>query len=220
MPKKEPEVVKHTVHTDALETLGNLIDASQARDAIHLAVEPVVAGEVLVPGQHVGLSSDKKAVTEGVKFVGIVDPFLKTHVLPDQMFWLVVYPREITSLRHVWSHPDFEVLQIDAGVLGQKQEAAKTWIENYAQELSGYEYGGDNPADEDDTYHEVTYQELMETAETHCTGTSKYGGDYVVKGGMLEGVGTNPEFWEHFKTLTGKEPVGDDKKPNFFSCSC
>lgn len=36
---------KRSVATDALETLGTIIDDKQKRDAIHLAVEPVVAGE-------------------------------------------------------------------------------------------------------------------------------------------------------------------------------
>lgn len=42
------------VFTDALHTLGTVIDATQGRDAIHLAVEPVIAGEMLKPGQDVG----------------------------------------------------------------------------------------------------------------------------------------------------------------------
>lgn len=38
------------VTTDALETLGTIIGTSEGRDAIHLAVEPVEAGERLSPG--------------------------------------------------------------------------------------------------------------------------------------------------------------------------
>jgi hypothetical protein len=40
------------VSTDALETLGKIHEREEKRDAIHLAVEPVIAGEVLQPGQH------------------------------------------------------------------------------------------------------------------------------------------------------------------------
>lgn len=36
---------KRSVSTDALETLGTIIDDRAGRDAIHLAVEPVHAGE-------------------------------------------------------------------------------------------------------------------------------------------------------------------------------
>ena len=45
---------KRSVATDALETLGTIIDDTQKRDAIHLAVEPVVAGErlQLLKGPH------------------------------------------------------------------------------------------------------------------------------------------------------------------------
>jgi hypothetical protein len=41
---------KRTVHTDALETLGNIIGPQEKRDAIHLAVCPVIAQEQLLPG--------------------------------------------------------------------------------------------------------------------------------------------------------------------------
>lgn len=44
-----------SVSTDALATLGTIIDESAGRDAIHLAVEPVIAGEELRPGADVGL---------------------------------------------------------------------------------------------------------------------------------------------------------------------
>ena len=43
-----------TVTTDALETLGSLITPAEGRDAIHLAVENVVAAMSLRPGEDVG----------------------------------------------------------------------------------------------------------------------------------------------------------------------
>lgn len=92
---------KRSVSTDALETLGNIIDSSQKRDAIHIAVEPTVAKEILRPGEHVGVDGSKNNP------VGIVDPYLRRPVMVGQYFWLLVYPRQINSLRHVWTHPSF-----------------------------------------------------------------------------------------------------------------
>ena len=77
---------KRTVHTDALETLGKIIDEGEKRDAIHLAVEPVQAGETLLPGEHIGIV-DGVAVAESEKLfkcVGIVDPFLSWIVTGKQ----------------------------------------------------------------------------------------------------------------------------------------
>ena len=222
----EPEFAKHSVHTDALETLGTLIDEHQGRDAIHLAVEPVVAGEQLFAGAHVGILEIEGQLTafhanplgkHGVKIkhVGVVDPFLETAVEEGQRFWLVVYPRVITSLRHVWTHPDFPNLAQDLGPTEGQKAASKAWIEAYAEELS--EEAG---SDDDYSYGSpVSYDDLMTHAETWCH-DNKWGGDHLSKGGTLEGVGTKPEFWDHFKVLTGKEPIGTEKKPNFFSCSC
>lgn len=103
---------KRSVSTDALETLGTIIGEGEKRDAIHLAVEPIAAGVKLHAGQDVGIFNGKAYPAGTVKsaqfkLVGIVDPFLKQPVFPDEKFWLVVYPRQITSLRHVWTHPDF-----------------------------------------------------------------------------------------------------------------
>jgi hypothetical protein len=98
---------KRSVSTDALETLGTIIGPNEKRDAIHLAVEPVIAAQDLNPGDNIGFVGNGSAVGYCAKPLGIVDPFIKGVVKKGQRFWLVVYPRQITSLRHVWSHPSF-----------------------------------------------------------------------------------------------------------------
>lgn len=35
---------KRSIHTDALHTLGTIIGEGEKRDAIHIAVEPCIAG--------------------------------------------------------------------------------------------------------------------------------------------------------------------------------
>lgn len=96
---------KHKAATDALDTLGTLIGEECKRDAIHLAVMPVVAGEELLPGHHVGLTDGLARASVVGEFLGIVDPFLMGKVREGERFWLFIYPRKITSLRHVWEHP-------------------------------------------------------------------------------------------------------------------
>lgn len=88
--------------------LGEIITTEQHRDAIHVAVAPVEAGERLTPGTHVTLRADGKAVS-GAATIGIVDPFLRQFLMPGDRFWLFLYPNTITSLRHDWSHPSFPV---------------------------------------------------------------------------------------------------------------
>ena len=97
---------KRSVATDALETLGTIITDKEKRDAIHLAVENAVAAHTLYAGQDVGLV-EGMATVHAEKLLGIVDPFVKGPIQRGERFWLVVYPRQIHSLRHVWTHPDF-----------------------------------------------------------------------------------------------------------------
>lgn len=209
---------QRSVATDALETLGFVIGLDEKRDAIHLAVEPIEAGTTLKPGQHVCIIDGKATyLTRDRQAVGIVDPFLREAVKPGQRFWLVVYPRQISSLRHVWEHPDFpasgetEHLAVSAAKEIGTKEKAYQWIEEYAESLSG--------TDSEDQEYTVTADELIDIAMTHVHTTKSWGGDYLVKGGLLEGEGTSPEFWEKLAIYKAMD-IPHEKRNNFFSCSC
>lgn len=219
---------KRSVSTDALETLGMIHKHQEHRDAIHLGVEPVEAGQILAPGQDIYLENGIATATavRGKKPVGIVDPFLKKNVKKGQRFWLVVYPRQITSLRHVWEHPDFpnsqetavpehqpteEELHQAGLLLGDRKAVALQWIRDYADELS---------SDDDEEYYgggTITADELIETAMSNLQ-TNGWG-DYISKGGLLEGHSTSPEFWENLAIYKGID-IPEEKRNNFFSCSC
>lgn len=200
---------KRSVSTDALETLGNIINEHQKRDAIHIAVEPVIAGERLSPGAHVGPRADGTWGTEAERHLGIVDPFLTANVRKGQRFWLLVYPRKITSLRHVWSHPDFSDPDPHAEQTAEavskrltesaEKKASENWLRSYAAELPD---GG------------ATLENLLIHTKEHI----EYG-DYWSEGGRFEGISLPMEFWHHYEIYTG-EKVEDGKKESFFSCSC
>jgi hypothetical protein len=98
------------MHTAEVPQIGSLVpDGENRRDAVHVAIAPVIASEDLVPGQHVGLDGGRPthAWARANTKIGIVDPFLAEPVKRGQRFWLFLYPGTITSLRHVWTHPAF-----------------------------------------------------------------------------------------------------------------
>lgn len=221
---------KRTPHTDALETLGTIHEKDEYRDAIHLAVEPVEAGEDLAVGQDITFVNGKAyALRAGEEAIGIVDPFLARQVKKGQRFWLVVKPRMITSLRHVWSHPAFpdeasvEFLKNALATPGDDivpelvaetpEGLAYKWIAEYAESLSG-------GYDEDYGDQTITADELISYGEAFSDSQKKGGwGDYLVKGGLLEGVSVSDEFWDNLAVLKGTTIV-DEHRGNFFSCSC
>lgn len=188
---------KRTVSTDALETLGTIIGDSEARDAIHLAVEPVTAGQHLVPGEDVGFLAPGVA-GRCDKPLGIVDPFLKDPVLKGERFWLVVYPRQITSLRHVWTHPAFSAAEVEAPATNDPVSASKKWIEDFAASI------------------DQTYNRLMSAADEWVShGEYTYDNSESYKGHWEK----FPEFWNHYEVVTGKT-VKEDDRGSFFTCSC
>lgn len=180
------------VSTDALETLGTIIDDAQKRDAIHIAVLPVIAGERLHAGQDVGIGPDGGAFTTA-KHTGIVDPFLKVAVQPGQRFWLLLYPRMVTSLRHVWSHPEFSD---DADGKPSEKTASEAWLDLFASTAG------------------ISRDELIDGARDYLKHD-----EYLSQGGRWEGFSTPDEFWTHYEIVTG-EKVSENDRGSFFSCSC
>ena len=92
--------------------LGSLIESAAERNAIHVAVVPAVASEMLRPGQRVGqVAGNEFGPSSSV--VGIVDPYLTDVVPKGSRFWLMLLPDSVTGMRHHWSHPLFDAEHFD-----------------------------------------------------------------------------------------------------------
>lgn len=186
------------VSTDALETLGTIIGDGEKRDAIHLAVVPMVAMETMSPGEACG-PVPGGAAPYAVEKLGIVDPFLSAPIRKGERFWFFLRPRLVTSLRHVWSHPAFADEGASAAAPSPAEpsaaDQAKWWIANWARSL-GFTY-------DDAIYHATDYLDHDE---------------YWSEGGRFEGERVPEEFWEHFQAATGR--VVKNNPGSFFSCAC
>ncbi len=218
---------KRTPHTDALETLGMIHQHDEKRDAIHLAVFPVEAGDDgLWPGSDIKLS---KATGRAISCersdpdaVGIVDPFLDSEVHKGQRFWLVLYPRTIRSLRHVWEHPAFPnqdpgdevvITSTATGVeitdaqiadakamLGDPQELGKRIVAEIARDF------------------DVTYEWLMDETDQAQRDPSHYA-YHPENSGKFEGESLPDRFWDAYADAKGI-PRSSVRRENYFTCSC
>jgi hypothetical protein len=211
---------KRKVSTDALETLGTIIGPYEKRDAIHLAVIPVIARQDLKAGDDVGINGTHENP------IGIVDPFINRsrydcskRIDMGERFWLVIYPRKINSLRHVWTHPDIpddEAYAINSlGANLSEIKKSKKWIEEWIETMN--ENYDSSIYDHDAS---TNYEEIMETAHAHLNDHDGVNPNAILThGAFFERYTIPEEFWTHFEIITGKS-VPTDKKRSFFSCGC
>lgn len=182
---------KRTVSTDALETLGKIIGPNEKRDAIHLAVLPVQAIRVLKPGTSITCLNG--AAHEDPEGIGIVDPFLLEPVQPGERFWMILRPRLITSLRHVWTHPSLpDESAPDADVRRRSEE----WLREFCNH-------SERPS----------YDLLIETL---CEGDFDSDSYLHIEGQDASGE-IPDEFWDHAEIVTGRRFTS---RPSFFTCGC
>ncbi len=174
--------------------IGQLITDEQQRDAVHMAIVPVVASQKLLPGEHVSFSEGKAYASRiGLQeAIGIVDPFLKRGPGIGDRFWLFLYPGSITSLRHDWTHPSFQ----DEGPKSEKLKA-KIQIESFAKSLG------------------VDYDELMEHASDYVRDDD----NCWCEGGRFESVSVPKDFWKNYEAVTGVA-LPEGHYGHFFSCLC
>lgn len=181
--------------------LGEILDTPQERDAIHVAVAPVIADELLKPGDHIGfIEGSTERVGRVNTTIGIVDPYLQTRVRVGERCWMFLYPNTITSLRHDWTHPAFQKAQ---PVISQAAhlEKSKLWLTDHAKSMGGG----------------MTYDDLMDAAHRWV----KFE-DHTVEQGAENWRDSPPkdlaEFWHHYEIVAGEKP--DDAERWFFCCTC
>lgn len=170
--------------------IGKIITTEQHRDAIHVAIVPMVAGMMLSPGQHVSIAPDRTAYA-GKNPIGVVDPFLSCDVKNKQTFWLFMYPNTVTNLRHDWTHPAFAEQSATSEL-----EASIAWMREAARSLG------------------VSYETLV------GSGSPLVEGDYINNGEHIRDIwyGLDEEFWKHHKIITGRDVSMNDR--GGFTCSC
>lgn len=187
----------------AQETVGKIIADDEQQDAIHFAVAPVVAAQMLLPGSHVGFVEDgnQQLVGAAGKHLGIVDPFLTSAVKQGERFWLFLYPNTISGLRHQWTHPAFWMKPPLPNVTISNDDHKKKsieWIRLHAEDMG------------------LSASALMDNAREwiECE-------EHQVQQGSEHWRSTfNAEhFWHHYEIATG-EIVPNDKKHSFYCCTC
>src|SRR4051812_25197848 len=93
--------------------VGHLLDSKSKpnRDAIHVPIMPVIALEVLHPGDKIRLKKTGEtfgALKATAKALAVVDPFLTAPVNVGEQFYAWIKPATVQKLWHEWSHPLFD----------------------------------------------------------------------------------------------------------------
>lgn len=184
-----------TPHTDAL------------RDAVHIAVAPVVsdADDYLFPGDPVAFvygstSLVKRKLPEYEHAdnppFGVVDPFRREPVRKGERFWALLYPNTITFLRHHWQHPAFDDT---ARAESSNVSEAEQWLHRFADEWN------------------FDYEEMLRAAVA--------GDEYIIAVGIdlhsRDELGEDHAlFWKYLGELTNRTYSVEHQETVGWSCSC
>lgn len=179
--------------------IGNVIFSHQEKDAIHVAIIPIILGEDMLPGTPINMV-DGLAYKEESEPIGVIDPFIQGSIRKGDKVWLFLNPGSIFSLRHDWAHPAF----IDDAV----KKRSEDWLRNFC-----------------DTHDCPDYDTLMQGIQGKFPFFEE---EYYRSGGAIDGeylhfngVGAHgqipDEFWQHVEIVLGRKPPF---RPKYFSCSC
>lgn len=176
--------------------LGKLIVGPEQRDAVHIAVAPVVADRRLFPGQPIGFVEGSNERVHGSNTpIGIVDPFLTENVQIDQQFWMFLYPNTITSLRHDWTHPAF------TAEASPSKQSAGSWL---------HEFAGKYRMD----YDEVLAFGRNINGEGLCFPLE------TLRDDLTEDRQERHRLFDNLEIVTGVKISAQDREEAWFSCAC
>lgn len=189
---------------DTIKLVGTILEGEHRRDAIHVAMAPMVAGGEIYRAAFVGLNSEGKAIMVPPPVaLGISDPFMREIIEPGQQFFVWLRPGTITDLRHHWTHPEFPEPVTPVIDPFTSNPDSVVWLKDYAEGLG------------------ETYEDMMSGAAHWLRDQTFWlgGPPEATRGSNLEGVYTSDRFWSHYQLATGVL-VSMDRQDNFFTCVC
>lgn len=203
-------------HDKTTPKIGTILKTEEQRDAIHIAVAPVICGDdYMYAGQWIGLKHNSSEIvvsrepSYGFTPIGIVDPFLSRDVTIKRgdRFYMFLIPQTITSLRHEWAHPAFGSQPSskrgdEMFAVTERKEVveAENWLHDFA-----------------DKWH-FNYEEMISGAQEDNGYVTARGRDLHSASEL--GEGDERMFWNCIEKVTGKK-FDTQHKENFgWSCSC
>ncbi len=184
--------------------LGKKITTPQQRDAVHVAIVPLIAGEDhLYPGQRFRLKYGTSNIAMCADYndedaVGIIDPFLENnaHVRAGDQVWGMLFPNTVTCMRHHWQHPAFEAENVEI-----TDDEHELWLREFCDEWN------------------FDFNDLI------SAGTSTGDGRYVTARGkdlhsVVELGEDHALFWLHLEGYTGQQFDSEHREGMGWSCSC
>lgn len=178
-------------------TLGELAPTLLERDAIHVAVIALEAGQLLRPGEHVCIKDNQVFANQSTNSIGIVDPFLTEVIEKDKIVWVLLYPNTITSMRHHWEHPVVDLITKKVEVTSQYANQTLCRI----ADLIG-----------------ISVEELLEAGRDYARR-----GEYTFENSEnYKNLSPSDwlEFWNAFSAITGTTIPEDERYTTPFTCSC
>ena len=193
--------------------LGKLIEEPVERDAVHVAIVPMIAGEPLERGERFRLQyGEKNVALSGIynsdeECVGIVDPFLNVEYVEEgEQFWGMLFPQTVTGMRHHWQHPAFDETEVveetDTPNPNPNPNEHEVWLREFADRWN------------------FDFTELIEA------GSGIGDQDWVTsRGRNLHHAnelddGDHELFWEHLEGFMEAEFNQEHRNKMVWSCTC
>lgn len=178
--------------------IGKVLEGPGPKDAIHVAVVPVLLAEDMHPGDWVRVVGGK-AYKADEKAIGVIDPFLDEYLLfEDTWVYMLLIPNTITNLSHEWTLEEFDSNSAFEEI-PRLDEDSVDWLEDFAH------------------MHNTSYDALVVKCLEALASDNEF--PYITFYGR--DIHEIPDgFWDHFRKATGLTVLESAAEKVDFTCSC
>lgn len=190
--------------------IGLIHNKDLPKDAIHIAIAQVRAGEELKAGDRVGFKEGNEVVFKDTNTIGIIDPFIEGKVAKDCLCYLFLFPNTVTSLTHNWEHPLFNRTP-------ERIEVARKWLGDNCGDYYDYGYG-----DPDGRVKEYSNAEnfIDMFSKGEFTWFAASGDDFSEYYNSNKDGTFRKQFWDNLEIVTGVLATKKQRDQEYFACSC